>query len=368
MLVISYFRYMSFKIGIVGLPNVGKSTLFKALTKKPVAISNYPFCTIDPNVGVVTVPDERLKKLAAMIKPPKLIPTIIEFVDIAGLVKEAHKGQGLGNKFLSHIREVEAIVQVVRAFSDVNVAHVEGQLDPERDMEIVNLELILADLEAVNNQVQKLKKEAQQDKKLVKKFEVIQKVKETLDQSQPARTSKLETKELVEIKDLNLLTLKPTIYCFNVDENQAVSYQPRFSKFQLKPGEQLVISAKIESELAELSEKEAKEYLKELGLKKSGLENLILKTYQLLNLITFYTYNEKELRAWTVKAETRAPEAAGVIHTDFQEKFIRAEVINWQALVKAGGWQKAKDQGLIRTEGKDYAVADGEVIFFLVGK
>ena len=345
---------MSFSIGIVGLPNVGKSTLFKALTKKQVDASNYPFCTIDPNIGTVAVPDERLEQLAQDSRSEKIVPTTIEFVDIAGLVKDAHKGEGLGNKFLSHIREVNAIAQVVRKFSDPNVVHVVGKIDPASDRETINLELIFSDLETVKKRQEKLTKLAHgQDKEAIKALAVVTKIQPALETGQPARAIVLGPEEENYIKDLNLLTRKPMLYILNVDEDkiyQETDYIP--------------ISAKIEAELADLPPAEAKTYLKELGLEESGLDKLIKAAYDTLQLINFFTAGPKESKAWTVKKGAKAPQAAGVIHTDFEKGFIRAEVINWQDLVQAGGEVAAKEKGLIRLEGKDYAIQDGDVCHF----
>lgn len=350
---------MSFSIGIVGLPNVGKSTLFKALTKKPVDVSNYPFCTISPNVGVVTVPDERLQKLAQISKSAKIIPTTIEFVDIAGLVKNAHQGEGLGNQFLSHIREVDAIVQVLRAFKDANVAHVAGKIDPKSDRETIDLELIFADLEAVKKRLAKNEKESRgakdssETKQALSLQPILEKLKAGLESGRLASEIITVAEEVTLIKDLNLLTVKPMIYVLNVDENDII-----------EETDYLPISAKIESELAELSDEEAKEYLKELRLASSGLDKLIKRAYAILNLITFFTSGEKESRAWTIKRGGKAPQAAGVIHTDFEQGFIRAEIINWQDLVEAGGEAKAREKGLIRLEGKNYVMRDGDVAHF----
>ena len=345
---------MSFSIGIVGLPNVGKSTLFKALTKKQVDAANYPFCTIDPNVGVVAVSDQRLEKLAQVSKSEKIIPTTIEFVDIAGLVKDAHKGEGLGNKFLANIREVDAIAQVVRKFSDKNVVHVSGEVNPDSDKETINLELIFADLQTVEKRHSSLTRLTHgQDKEALKALAVIDKIKNALDAGKLAISVDLKPEEEIYIKDLNLLTRKPMLYVLNVDEDKV--YQE---------SDYIPISAKIEAELSELSDEEAKQYLKDLGMEQSGLDKLITASYKLLDLITFLTSGPKETKAWTIKRGTKAPQAAGVIHTDFEKGFIRAEIINWQDFVKAGGETAAKEQGLIRTEGKDYEMKDGDVCHF----
>ena len=345
---------MSFSIGIVGLPNVGKSTLFKALTKKQVDASNYPFCTIDPNVGIVAVPDNRLEQLAKVSNSAKIVPTAIEFVDIAGLVKGAHKGEGLGNKFLANIRNVDAIVQVVRQFSDNNVIHVDGRVDPESDKETINLELIFADLQTVEKRISANQKDARAGKKEAKELEpVLEKLKAGLDEGRLAAVIITDPEERLLVRDLNLLTIKPMIFVLNVDEDQI-----------FQETDYLTISAKIEAELSELSEAEAKEYLKDLSLDLSGLDRLIIKSYEALDLITYFTSGEMESKAWTIKKGTKAPQAAGVIHTDFEKGFIRAEIIGWQDLVSYGGEAKAKEKGLIRLEGKDYVVQDGDVAHF----
>jgi len=345
---------MSFSIGIVGLPNVGKSTLFKALTKKQVDASNYPFCTIDPNVGTVAVPDARLDQLTQVSKSGKTVPTTIEFVDIAGLVKDAHKGEGLGNQFLSHIRKVDAIAQVVRNFSDPNVVHVEGKVNPQSDRETINLELIFADLETLEKRQEKLTRLTHgQDKEAIKTLAVVNQIKQALEQGQLATTVSLTAEEELLIKDLNLLTKKPMLYVLNVDEDKV--YQE---------SDYIPISAKIEAEISELPDEEAKEYLKSLGLESSGLDKLIQAAYKLLNLVTFFTSGEMESKAWTVKQGSKAPQAAGVIHTDFEKGFIRAEIINWKNLVDCGGELPAKEKGLIRLEGKEYVIQDGDVVHF----
>ncbi|MFA6027470.1 MAG: redox-regulated ATPase YchF [Patescibacteria group bacterium] len=351
---------MSLQIGIVGLPNVGKSTLFKALTKMQVDASNYPFCTIDPNVGVVPVPDERLEKLAKMSASQKIVPTTIEFVDIAGLVKGASKGEGLGNKFLANIRNVDAIVQVVREFKDPNVTHVHNKVDPKDDMETINLELIMADLESLNRHKVKVDKDIRgHNKDAEKERAVIDKILSALNKGQMASTVALEEKEeLPLVKPLNLLTFKPVLYVYNIDESD-IPKQDEYNKL-----DKIAISAKIEAELSELPEAEAKEMMKELGMPETGLNKLIKASYKLLNLISFITTGTDETRAWTVKQGAKAPQAAGVIHTDFEKKFIRAEVINWQKLLEAGSWSAARDKGWLRMEGKEYIFQDGDVTEF----
>ena len=343
---------MALQIGIVGLPNVGKSTLFKALTKLQVEASNYPFCTIDPNVGVVPVPDERLQKLADLSHSKKIVPAVIEFVDIAGLVAGAHKGEGLGNKFLTNIRDVDAIVQVVREFTDDNVVHVHGQVNPKNDIEVINLELIMADLQQIESAWEKLTKRVRgQDKTAVAELAVLEKLKTALSAGQLAHTVQLDAeKEEPLIKHYNLLTRKPMLYVTNVDESAVQS------------GSGVRISAKIEAELAELLDADAKMMMQELGMQQTGLEKLITACYQLLNLQSFLTTGEDETRAWTITCGTKAPKAAGVIHTDFEEKFIRAEVIGWDKLLEAGSWSAARDKGWLRMEGKNYVMQDGDVV------
>ncbi|MBT4849254.1 redox-regulated ATPase YchF [Candidatus Parcubacteria bacterium] len=350
---------MSFSLGIVGLPNVGKSTLFQALTRNKVEASNYPFCTIDPNVGVVPVPDPRLVQLAELSKSEKIIPTAIEFVDIAGLVQGASEGEGLGNKFLSHIREVDAIVQVVRKFSDSNVTHVHGNIDPEYDKQIINLELIMADLDTVTKHLEKVisKMKGPYDKILDKEKVLLEKVKATLDENKLANTLELDEEESKILKQLNLLSIKPIIYLYNIDEADV-------DKDLGLPEHSLAICAKTEAELADLDPVEASEYLKELGIEKSGLENLIVTSYKLLNLLTFLTTGPEETKAWTTTDGAKAPQAAGVIHTDFEKGFIRAEVINWEELLDAGGWNQAREAGKMRMEGKEYIIKDGDTVHF----
>ena len=352
---------MSFSIGIVGLPNVGKSTLFTALTKKQVEASNYPFCTIEPNVGVVAVPDDRLKKLEQLYNSEKYVATTIEFVDIAGLVKGAAEGEGLGNKFLSHIREVDAILEVVRDFKNEDIVHVHGKLNPKEDIETINLELILADLDTVNNRLEKLEKQSKgsADKMLLKNIEILKQLKEILSAEKFANTLNLPEEDQHFLKELNLLTYKPFLYVYNIAEDEVENPKT----YEKKP--YLTICAKLEAELASLSEKETNEYLKEMKIKQTGLDKLIVESYKLLNLITFFTAGPKEAHAWTIKKGILAPQAAGEIHTDFSKGFIKAEIANCQDLVEAGGEAQAKEKGLIRTEGKNYQIQDGDVAYFL---
>lgn len=348
---------MSFSVGIVGLPNVGKSTLFNALTKQQAAASNFPFTTIDPNVGIINVPDERLAKLAALEKSEKIVPTSIEFVDIAGLVKGAAEGAGLGNKFLSHIREVDAIVQVVRFFESEDIIHVEGSVEPARDIEVINIELMLADLAVVNKRLESSQKEIKGGNKeaLILKTG-LDKIKTALEAGLLARTVTLNDEELRLIKQLQLLTMKPTLYVANTSSITELTIVKNVSF--------LPIDVKIESELAELADSEQAEYMKELGIKESGLDRLASAAYKLLNLITFITAGPKESKAWTIVKGTKAPQAAGVIHTDFEKGFIRAEIIQWDKLLEAGGYGAARDRGWLRVEGKEYIIQDGDVVHF----
>ncbi|MEX0616920.1 MAG: redox-regulated ATPase YchF [Candidatus Woykebacteria bacterium] len=350
------------KIGIVGLPNVGKSTLFNALLKKQVAQSaNYPFTTIDPNVGVVEVPDFRLEKLAKVVSTEKIIAATVEFVDIAGLVKDAHKGEGLGNRFLSHIREVDAIAHVVRAFEDPDV--VRSGLDPKSDVETINIELMLADLETVNKLIDGKEREAKISKEAKEEVLVLEKIKDGLEEETFSKDVAVSEKFAEFAKKLPLITNKPVIYVFNVAEEDLKDSE-KLAKFPEESSPSVYLCAKIEAELSALSEEEQKEYLKDLGEKKSGLEKLIQASYELLGLITFFTAGEKEVRGWTIPDRTKAPQAAGTIHTDFERGFIKAEVINWEKLVEAGGWQKAREKGLVRMEGKDYVFQDGDGALF----
>lgn len=354
------------KLGIVGLPNVGKSTLFNALTKsKQADAQNYPFCTIEPNVGVVEVPDERLKKLSTISKSKKTIPTAIEFVDIAGLVKGASEGEGLGNKFLSHIREVDAIVQVVRNFEDGNITHVHGKIDPKEDSEVINLELIMADWQTVSKRLEKTKKSAKGvvEKEIKQELELLEKLNKNLEEGKPARSLEYTDDEMEILRDLHLLSMKPILYVVNTDEMQ----NDECKMMNIENGTtQIILCAKLEAELAELNDKEAQEYLKELGIKERGLDKLIKAGYELLDLVTFITSGEPETRAWTVKRGTKGPDAAGVIHTDFIKGYIKADVCKWEDFVEHGGWSGMKGSGKLRLEGKDYVVEDGDVVYFHV--
>lgn len=361
------------KLGIVGLPNVGKSTLFNSLTKAGAESANYPFCTIDPNVGIVAVPDERIKKLGDLYHTKKVTPATIEFVDIAGLVKGASKGEGLGNQFLANIREVDAIVHVVRCFEDSNIVHVDGSIDPARDIETINLELIFSDIEILERRIAKVAKQARMDKTLAKELELLQGLKSHLEDGKMARTYELPEDEDLELwyKGYNLLTAKPTIYAANVAEDDLAddgANNPFVASVREKANEEgsevFVVCAQIEEEISELDDDEKAMFLEDLGLKESGLDKLIKASYSLLGLISFLTAGEDECRAWTIKKGTKAPQAAGKIHTDFERGFIKAEVVNYQDLLDCGSTAAAKEKGLVRVEGKEYVVQDGDVILF----
>lgn len=362
---------MSLTAGIVGLPNVGKSTLFNAITKKNILAANYPFATIDPNVGVVTVPDKRLEFLNNLYLPKSLVPTTYEFTDIAGLVKGASSGEGLGNKFLSHIREVDAIVEVVRCFEDKNIIHVENTVDPIRDIEIINVELILADLEVVENRINRIGKRAQmtKDKDIIKESELLEKIKAGLLQNMPVRRLELDEEELKLIKAFNLLTQKPIIYMANVSEEDLLDDGNKYVDMvrgyaSAEKASVITVCAKMESELAELSDDDKIEFLKDLGIEESGLDKLIYATYDLLGLATYFTAGSDECRAWTFRKGMKAPECAGIIHTDFERGFIRAEVMSFDDLEACGDEKIVKEKGKMRLEGKEYEMQDGDICFF----
>jgi GTP-binding protein YchF len=355
------------KCGIVGLPNVGKSTLFNALTKAGIAAENYPFCTIEPNVGIVPVPDPRLDAITGIAQPQKTVPAVVEFVDIAGLVAGASKGEGLGNKFLANIRETDAIAHVVRCFEDANVVHVAGKVDPVSDIETINTELALADLDAVEKQISKHAKVAQTtgEKDAVRLVSALKKVQVALDAGRPARTVDLSKEEHAVVKPLFLLTMKPTMYVANVAEKGSDALLKRVQDYAAKEGALVVpISAAIESQIADMSDEDKKIFLDDMGMKEPGLARVIRAAYTLLGLQTYFTAGPKEVRAWTVRAGATAPQAAGVIHTDFERGFIRAEIISYEDFVAHGGEQGAKEAGKLRVEGKDYTVRDGDVIHF----
>ena len=362
--------YMSLTAGIVCLPNVGKSTLFNAITKKSILMANYPFATIDPNVGVVIVPDERIDVLKNMYNPERVIPTTYEFTDIAGLVKGASNGEGLGNKFLSHIREVDAVVEVVRCFDDENIIHVDGSVDPIRDIEVINVELVLSDLEIVTSRINRIGKKAMttKNKDDVKEIELLERIKEALESNIPVRKLGLDEEEKKLISSFNLITLKPIIYALNVEDNDintGNNYTKLVEDYAKKEGsETAIICAKLESELSELDEEEKKLFLDDLGIKESGVERLINKTYDLLGLATFFTVGKDEVRAWTFKKGSKAPECAGIIHSDFEKGFIKAEVMSYNDLVNAGSELKVRELGKARIEGKEYIMQDGDICHF----
>ena len=358
------------KIGIVGLPNVGKSTMFNSITKAGAESANYPFCTIEPNVGIVAVPDERLQKLAEMYNTKKITPAVVEFVDIAGLVKGASKGEGLGNKFLSHIRETDAICEVVRCFEDSNVVHVDGSVDPIRDIETINLELIFADIETVDKRLDKAKKMLKADKKYQAEIDLLEKIKLALENGMPARQLEYNKDEKELLKEMFLLTTKPIIYIANVSEEQLSDTENDANVNKVREyaskekAEVIPLCVKIEDELSTLDDSDKKEMLEALGLEESGLDTLIKKSYDLLGLMSFLTAGEPEVRAWTIKKGTKAPQAAGKIHSDIERGFIKAEVISYNELIKEGSMVQAKEKGLVRQEGKEYIMQEGDIVLF----
>ena len=358
------------KLGIVGLPNVGKSTMFNSITKAGAECANYPFCTIEPNVGVVPVPDERLDELTKMYKTQKTTHAVVEFVDIAGLVKGASKGEGLGNKFLSHIRETDAIVQVVRCFEDSNVVHVDGSVDPIRDIETINLELIFADIETVNKRLEKAKKNLKANKKYQEEIDLLEKIKQNLEEGKSARAIDFNEDEQEMVKEMFLLTTKPILYIANISEEQIENAENdelvlKVKEYAKKENAEVIpLCVKIEEELSGLEDEDKKEMLEALGLEESGLDKVIKKSYDLLGLMSFLTAGEPEVRAWTIKKGTKAPQAAGKIHSDIERGFIKAEIVSYDDLIKEGSMVAAKEKGLVRQEGKDYIMQDGDIVLF----
>ena len=358
------------KLGIVGLPNVGKSTMFNSITKAGAECANYPFCTIEPNVGVVAVPDERLDKLTQMYEPEKTTPAVVEFVDIAGLVKGASKGEGLGNKFLSHIREVDAICEVVRCFENSNVVHVDGNIDPIRDIETINLELIFADIETINKRLERAKKNLKADKKYQIEIDLLERMKAKLEEGVSARAIELNEDEKEIVKDMFLLTIKPILYIANIAEEQIENAENDENVIKVKEyakkekAEVIPLCVKIEEELSGLDDDDKKEMLEAIGLEESGLDKVIKKSYDLLGLMSFLTAGKPEVRAWTIKKGTKAPEAAGKIHSDIQRGFIKAEIVSYDDLMNVGSMVTAREKGLVRSEGKEYIMQDGDIVLF----